>query len=43
VTVCVGRDSGQPDSGDYGLPFHFLGGTVRRVLVDVGGQPFADL
>ncbi|MER6418230.1 sulfatase-like hydrolase/transferase [Streptomyces sp. NPDC001137] len=41
--LCVGRDSGQAVSADYDPPFHFLGGTIRRVLVDVSGQPFADL
>ena len=41
--LCVGRDSGQAVSADYDPPFRFLGGTIRRVLVDVSGRPFADL
>ena len=41
--LCVGRDSGQAVSADYDPPFHFLGGTIREVLVDVSGRPFADL
>ncbi|MFI6010150.1 arylsulfatase [Streptomyces sp. NPDC051243] len=41
--LCVGRDSGQAVSGDYDPPFRFLGGTIRHVVVDVSGRPFADL
>ncbi|MEV0173072.1 arylsulfatase [Streptomyces sp. NPDC050803] len=40
--LCVGRDSGQPVSDDYAPPFAFDGGSIRHVLVDVSGQPFAD-
>ncbi|MFJ7073005.1 arylsulfatase [Streptomyces sp. NPDC098781] len=36
--LCVGRDSSPAVPGDYDPPFRFLGGTVRRVLVDVGGR-----
>ncbi|WP_406263689.1 hypothetical protein OHT93_02090 [Streptomyces sp. NBC_00191] len=32
-----------PGWSDYAPPFHCLGGTARRVLVDVSGQPCADL
>ncbi|GAA2484269.1 arylsulfatase AtsA [Streptomyces thermolineatus] len=41
--LAVGRDSGQPVSGDYDSPFEFLGGTIREVVVDVSGEPFVDL
>jgi arylsulfatase len=41
--LAVGRDGGQPVSSDYDAPFEFLGGTIRQVVVDVSGEPFADL
>jgi arylsulfatase len=42
--LCVGRDSGEATS-DYpnGSPHRFTGGTIRRVAVDVSGDPFVDL
>ncbi|MFI8241153.1 sulfatase-like hydrolase/transferase [Streptomyces sp. NPDC085866] len=41
--LAVGRDASQPVSGDYDPPFEFLGGTIRQVVVDVTGEPFADV
>ena len=43
--LCVGRDSGEPVTGDYpGNHAHeFTGGTIRRVAVDVSGDPYVDL
>ena len=43
--VCVGRDSGAAVTGDYpGPPPHrFTGGTIKRVAIDVSGQPYLDL
>lgn len=41
--LAVGHDGGQPVSSDYETPFEFLGGTIREVVVDVSGEPFADL
>jgi arylsulfatase A-like enzyme len=43
--LCVGRDSGEPVTGDYPgpSPWRFTGGTIRRVAVDVSGQPYLDL
>ena len=43
--LCVGRDSGEPVTGDYpgSAPWRFTGGTIRRVAVDVSGQPYLDL
>jgi arylsulfatase len=41
----VGKDGGEPVTDDYPgqAPWAFTGGTVRRALVDVSGQPFVDL
>ena len=43
--LCVGRDSGEPVTDDYpgSAPWRFTGGTIRRVAVDVSGQPYLDL
>ena len=43
--LCVGRDSGAAVTDDYpGRPPHrFTGGVVKRVAVDVSGQPYIDL
>jgi hypothetical protein len=39
--LCIGRDSGEPVTGDYPgkSPRSFTGGTIRRVVVDVDGDP----
>ena len=39
--LCVGRDSGEPVTGDY--PHIFTGGTIKRVAVDVSGKPYVNL
>jgi arylsulfatase len=43
--LCVGRDSGEPVTGDYSgqPPWRFTGGTIRRVVVNVSGKPYVDL
>ena len=43
--LCVGRDSGEAVTSDYpdGSPHRFTGGTIRRVAVDVSGDPYVDL
>ena len=43
--LCVGRDSGEAVTSDYpnGSAHHFTGGTIRRVAVDVSGDPDVDL
>jgi arylsulfatase A-like enzyme len=43
--LCVGRDSSDPVTGDYagGAPWTFTGGTIKRVAVDVSGDPYVDL
>ncbi len=43
--LCVGRDGGEPVTADYPgeAPWAFTGGTIKRVAVDVSGEPFVDL
>ena len=43
--LCVGRDSGEPVTPDYPgeHPHAFTGGTIKRVAVDVSGDPYVDL
>ena len=43
--LCVGRDSGAPVTDDYAgaNEGRFTGGTIKRVAVDVSGDPFIDL
>ncbi len=41
----IGRSGGEPVTDDYpgGPPSPFTGGTIKRLLIDVSGEPFADL
>jgi len=43
--LCVGRDGGAGVTEDYpGVqPWRFTGGTIKRVAVDVSGEPYVDL
>jgi len=43
--LCFGRDSGEPVTDDYPgvAPHRFTGGTIKRVAVDVSGDPYVDL
>jgi arylsulfatase len=43
--LCVGRDSADPVTQDYPgtAPFTFTGGTIKRVAIDVSGEPYVDL
>jgi arylsulfatase len=43
--LCVGRDSGAAVTDDYAgrSPHRFTGGTIKRVIVDVSGEPYIDL
>ncbi len=43
--LCVGRDSGEAVTDDYPgtSPYRFTGGTIKRVAVDVSGEPYLDL
>ena len=44
-SLCVGRDSGEPVTGDYpgDHPHTFTSGTIKRVAVDVSGEPYVNL
>ena len=43
--LCIGRDGGATVTDDYpgGRPYRFTGGTIKRVAIDVSGQPYLDL
>jgi arylsulfatase A-like enzyme len=43
--LCVGRDSADPVTNDYAgsSPWAFTGGTIKRVAIDVSGEPYVDL
>ncbi len=43
--MCVGRDSGAAVTDDYPgeRPYRFTGGVIKRLAVDVSGQPYLDL
>jgi hypothetical protein len=43
--LCIGRDSGAAVTDDYSgqRPYRFTGGTIKRVAVDVSGEPYLDL
>jgi arylsulfatase A-like enzyme len=41
----VGREGAEPVTDDYpgAYPWPFVGGTIRRVVVDVAGEPWVDV
>jgi arylsulfatase len=43
--LCIGRDGGSGVTADYpgSEPYAFTGGTIRRVAIDVSGEPYIDL
>jgi arylsulfatase len=43
--LIVGRSGAAPVTDDYPgqRPWAFTGGTIKRVVIDVSGQPFVDL
>jgi arylsulfatase len=43
--LVVGRSSAEPVTSDYAgeAPWPFVGGTIKRVLIDVSGEAFVDL
>jgi arylsulfatase len=40
--LCVGYDSGDPVSGLYPPRFEFTGGTISRVVYDIGDDLYVD-
>jgi len=43
--LVVGRSGAEPVTDDYAgdAPWAFVGGTIKRVMIDVSGEPFVDL
>jgi arylsulfatase len=43
--LAIGRDVGDQVTEDYARerPFRFAGGTIKRVAIDVSGEPYIDL
>lgn len=41
--LCVGYDSGDPVSSEYRYKFAFSGGTIVKVIYDVGEGPYLDV
>jgi arylsulfatase len=43
--LVVGRSGGETVTDDYAgdAPWAFVGGTIRQLIIDVSGEPFADL
>jgi hypothetical protein len=43
--LAIGRDVGDPVTPDYPgeRPYRFTGGTIKRVAVDVSGEPYIDM
>ena len=43
--LVVGRSGAEPVTDDYpgDAPWAFVGGTIKRVVIDVSGEPFEDL
>jgi hypothetical protein len=41
----IGKEGAEPVTDDYPgqSPWAFVGGTIEKAVVDVGGQPFVDL
>lgn len=40
--ICVGRDSASAVTPEYEAPFHFTGGKIDKVVVDLSGEPYVD-
>jgi len=41
--LAVGRDTGDPVSGEYGSAFNFSGGTIDKVVFDVADDAYIDV
>ncbi len=43
--LVVGRSGAEPVTDDYAgdAPWPFVGGRIKRVVIDVSGEPFDDL
>jgi arylsulfatase len=45
ASLYIGRHGGEPVTGDFPgpAPYHFTGGTLRQVNINVSGKPYLDL
>lgn len=41
--LCVGYDSSDPVSSEYGSKSHFTGGTIKKVVFDVADDAYVDV
>ena len=43
--LVVGRSGAEPVTNDYAgdAPWPFVGGTIKRIVIDVSGEAFVDL
>ena len=41
--LSVGRDTADPVSGQYEVPFEFTGGEIERVVFNVSGEEYKDM
>jgi arylsulfatase len=41
--LCVGYDSSDPVSSEYGTQSHFTGGTIKKVVIDVADDAYVDV
>jgi arylsulfatase len=41
--LCVGYDSSDPVSSEYGTKSHFTGGTIAKVIFDVADDAYVDI
>jgi hypothetical protein len=41
--LCIGYDSGDPVSSEYGSKSHFTGGTITKVVFDVADDAYVDV
>jgi arylsulfatase len=41
--LCVGYDSSDPVSSEYGSNSHFTGGTIKKVVFDVADDAYVDV
>jgi hypothetical protein len=41
--LCIGYDSGDPVSSEYGSKSHFTGGTITKVVFDIADDAYVDV
>ncbi|SLG30133.1 Arylsulfatase [Mycobacteroides abscessus subsp. abscessus] len=43
ASLSIGRNGGSAVSSDYPARYPFTGGTIAQVVVDISGEPYANL